>query len=329
MDSVIAYPKAGCEEGQDINNDIPKSQDLHVMLDKMFESYVKLQNTGFKWDLKYRGKVYRDVEFVLFTPVLKLDSDEAEKICGKFTSRAGKVKNLCRYCECTTDDTDDPFANYPMKTKAKIKSMCDNNDVEGLLNISQHCIKNSMNKIRFGYHNVRGIHGVCPMDMLHALLLGIFKYIRDCFFQQIGPDSKLADDINACACQYGEFISRQSDRDFPTTRFNNGVRRGKLNAKDFPGISLCLAVTLRCHTIRSQLPKRKQNMRVLGAVEDWQMLIESLLQWERWLKSDRLQVRHVVRAKKKHRHLMYLIKNIGRRVEGMGLKTTNFTALCT
>ena len=86
----------------------------------------------------------------------------------------------------------------------------------------------------------------------------------------------------------------------------------------------CLGATLRCDKVRAKLPRKKQNMRVEGAVEDWQMLIEALLQWERWLKSDKLPVRNVIRAKKKHRHLMCLIKRVGNRVKGMGLKITKF-----
>ena len=56
-----------------------------------------------------------------------------------------------------------------------------------------------MYKVRFGYHNLQGIHGACPMDMLHATLIGMFKCTRDCFFQQIGPDSKLADAVRLIA----------------------------------------------------------------------------------------------------------------------------------
>ena len=257
MDSVIAFPTAGCKEGQNINTEMPKAQDLHTILDKILYSHIKLQETGFKWDLQYRGKVYQDVEFVLFTPFMKLDSDEAEKLCGKFTSRTGNVKHICRYCECPTNQSNDPFANYPMKTKLKIKpyvtTMRWNYCVKYLNTVSKMlCIESDLES-----HNSQGIHGTCPMDMLHASLLGIFRHTQDCIFEQIGPDSKLADDINAYARQYGDILSRQSDRDFPCARFNNGIRRGKLNAKDFPRILLCLAITLRSFGVRTRLPRKK------------------------------------------------------------------------
>ena len=84
------------------------------MLDTILASYVKLQNTGFIWSLHYREKWYQHVEFVLFTPFLKVDGDEADKLCGKYTSRGHQVAQLCRYCECPMEDTDKPLGKrYP------------------------------------------------------------------------------------------------------------------------------------------------------------------------------------------------------------------------
>ena len=66
------------------------------------------------------------------------------------------------------------------------------------------------------------------MEMLHALLLGVFKYVRDCLFEQAGSTSKLSDDINALAQEYGRLLSRQSQQDLPKTTFARGIRKGKL-----------------------------------------------------------------------------------------------------
>ena len=180
MDSVVKYPNALSEsEGHFADEDIPKAQDLHAMLDVILQSYVDLQNSGFIWDLMYRNRLYKNIEFVLFTPFFRTDSDEAEKLCGKYTSRTANVKQLCRYCYCPTDQTDEPFAQFPAKNTAEIMRKVRKNDLVALKNMSQHCIKNSMYKLRFGCHNEQGIHGACPMDMLHAILLGVFHYVRD------------------------------------------------------------------------------------------------------------------------------------------------------
>ena len=73
------------EEGLKPNMAIKKAQDLHSMLAVILQSYLKIQRTGFIWDLFYQNKIYRDVKFVLFTPFMKLDSEEADLLCGKCT----------------------------------------------------------------------------------------------------------------------------------------------------------------------------------------------------------------------------------------------------
>jgi hypothetical protein len=80
--------------------------------------------------------------------------------------------------------------------------------------------------------------------MLHALLLGIFKYVRDCFFEQIGDKSKLAAKIDAMAVKYGELYSRQSNLNMSKMSFHNGIQQGKLMAKENPGVLLILATLL-------------------------------------------------------------------------------------
>ena len=57
------------------------------------------------------------------------------------------------------------------------------------------------------------------------------------------------------------------------------------------------------------------------------MLLERLMQWEMWLESATLRTNHVSRAKTKHRYLMFLIRKIGNRMAGMGLKIVKFHAI--
>ena len=242
MDGVMAHQDALEDEGIADNDKVEKAQDFHSMLEVVLRSYVILQDSGFVWDLPYKGKWFKDIEFVLFTPFIKVDGEEADKLCGKYLSRTRNVAQLCRYCECPTNKSDDPRADYRLKTKRRIRALIEQNNTYQLQQLSQHAIQNCMYDIRFGLHNKQGIHGACPWEMLHALLLGLFRYTRDCFFTQIGETSKTADDINALSKQFGELLSRQSDRDMPITRFANGIKRGKLMASEYPGILLCMAL---------------------------------------------------------------------------------------
>jgi hypothetical protein len=139
-----------------------------------------------------------------------------------------------------------------------IRSLIDNKDVEGLKSMSQQQIKNAWHPICFGAHNDEGVHGATPLEMLHALLLLIFKYVRDCFFEQVGEKSQLATEINAIAITYSTFYAWQSDRDMPITQFSNGIQQGKLMAKEYPGVLLLMAIILRS-TAGSKLLLAKRN----------------------------------------------------------------------
>ena len=125
--------------------------------------------------------------------------------------------------------------------------------------MSQQNIQNACYQLCFGKHNQNGIHGACPMEMLHALYLGIFKHARDAFFEQIGLTSKLKHFVEALCKRYGFYLSRQSTRD-------NGINVGKLMAKDYSGVLLCLACVIRSSTGRAEFAKQK-NLRLMAQLK--------------------------------------------------------------
>lgn len=328
VDSLMAHQDMGHGEGNLAGGKAVGAQDLHAILAVILAPFVELQNTGFIWDLHFKKKVYKAIEFVPFTIFFKVDTDEAEKLTGKYTSRTGNVKCLCRYCCCPTSQSDEPRAKYPRKTVKMIADLVKAGDKEGLKNLSQQYIDNALYRLKFGAHSEEGIHGACPMEMLHALLLGIFKYVRDCFFEQIGPTSQLADEINALAVEYGGLLCRQSDRDMPKTTFGNGIQKGKLMAKEYPGVLLIMATILRSTEGRKLLrAKEGSSFAEERGIADWILLIETLLQWEMWLKSDVMEKKHVVRAEEKHLFIMYLLRKVGNRVKGMGLKIVKYHSI--
>lgn len=331
-EAALAAQNMNNNNGENSQTNAVRAQDFHTMLAVILESFLPIQQRGFYWDLKYNGKVYESIEFVPFVSFICCDTDEADRLCGSYTSRAGGVSQLCRYCQCPTSKSDDPNAHYEPKTVPQISAMVDNNDRQALKELSQQYIKNATYLLRFGQHNLAGVHGATPMEMLHAILLGIFLYVRDMFFEQTGETSRLSDQINALCIQYGELFSRQSERDMPKTKFSYGIRRGKLTAKEYGGVMLLLAVVIRSTKGRMLLTddhhgRNNSPFSQKGHLRDWILLIETLLQWESWLKSDEMQCSDVEKAKNKHRYIMYLIKKVGKRVKGMGLKITKYHAI--
>lgn len=310
------------EEDADVTSE--KAQDFHKQLATILESYVTIEQSGMLWDLFYQGQVHK-ADLVFWTIMVRCDTDEAELLTGKYRSRSGNVKNLCRYCTCPNEETDDPLANHPLKTVEMVKGLIEAKDLDGLKAISQQNINNSWYKLRFS--NPQGIHGACPSEMLHAVLLGIFKYARECFFHQIGESSALAGEINALAQQYGVLFGRQSERDIPKCKFAEGIRKkGKLMAKEYRGVLLVMAVVLRS-TEGQKLLKKNRNFKEDYLIKDWLLLVEMLLEWEAYLCEPKMKVAHVRRMLKKNRFIMHILKKVMNRSVGMGLKLMKFHAI--
>jgi hypothetical protein len=309
-------------------SDVDKAADYHAILEVLLASLKELIEEGMVVDIFHRGKLYKDCELVFFVPFVKCDGDEGDKLCASYRSRGAHVQQLCRYCQCPNAETDNPHADYPFKTEPMLKKLFEQNNVVKLQELSQIPIKNAFHGLRFGLHNNRGIHGACPWELLHAILLGIFKYVRDCFFDQIGPTSAKADDINALAKVIGKLLARQSDRRKPRTQFGKGIYKGKLMAKEYTGVLLVMAAILRCKAGKDHLKSaRKKHFKEEWLIRDWILLVETLLQWEAYLNLARMQKKDVHRLKRKHKFLMYLLIKVGNRVSGMGFKVMKVHAM--
>ena len=314
------------QEDDESEDGAVKAQDFHTMLKTILASFVELQRTGFIWDLVYKGKLYRGVEFVIFVPFVKCDTEEAEVLCGKYTVRTKNVKHVCRYCHCPTSEADNPLAKYRLKTQPEIQNMVERGQLDRLQQISQQYIENAWYDVSFHKANDAGIHGACPSEKLHAIQLGVFKYLREIFFVHMGKTSQLAETINGLATMYGKLLTRQSERDLPNTNFAKGIQKGKLMARDFRGVLLIMAAVLRSKKGRELLFKRKKFGGEDG-LRDWTLLVELMLEWEAYLCEKRMVKQHVVRLAKKHRFIMYVMKNVAQRSDGMGLKLMKFHAI--
>ena len=62
----------------------------------------------------------------------------------------------------------------------------------------------------------------------------------------------------------------------------------------------------------------------MGVIDEWIMLLETLLEWQSWLNSAKMMKSDVQRAKQKHRYIMCLVRKVASRKTGMGLKLMKF-----
>ena len=321
-----------------IDPDIPvvAAQDLHTMMEIFLAPYRKLQDAGgFPWELHLRGKVHKChlIPFVMF---IKGDTQEHDKHCGKFTSRTKKIKNLCRYCCCPNRFTDDPYrAGDPRKSPKMIERLMKAQSQKALNGISQQKIDNCWYSLRFGLHNSLGVHGACPLEVLHWLQLGKYKYIRLALFNNAGTDTQLGNALNECAKSMGILFRRQSDRDLPRTDFAKGVKKGKLMAHEMTGVLLVLLSVLRSthgRAICKELAKGKAKKHLGNdeAIDKWICLVENCLGLEAWLAQERIPLKQLNRLRGKVREILKLEKEVGQRDKsakpGMGYHTFNFHA---
>lgn len=99
------------------------AQDLHVLLQVIMHGIKRIiRQGGFEWDINHNQEL-RQLHFVPFMLLIKGDTVEHDKHTGHYGARTRGVKCLCRYCTCPSDKTDDPFADYPLKTTELVRSL--------------------------------------------------------------------------------------------------------------------------------------------------------------------------------------------------------------
>ena len=309
---MSAEPMSEEKESSPGMPEVEKAADYHTILGVLLDSLKQVMAEGMVVDIFYRGTLYSNIELVFFIPFVKCDGDEGDKLCLHYRVRRGNVKQLCRYCLCPREETDDYLADYSYKSVPMLKRLYDRKQRTKLKNLSQANANNAFHDLRFGLHNDRGIHGACPVEMLHGILLGIFMYTRDCFFYQMGKNSQTAMKINALSRKIGVLLARQSDRNKPRTKFSRGIAKGKLMAKEYSGVLLVMSALLQCEVGKSLLKEAtSKKIRQRGRISDWSTLVETLLQWESYLTLGSMQRAHVTWLEKKNRFMLYLFKKCG------------------
>jgi len=79
------------------------------------------------------------------------DTEEADKHCGKYLCRTGNVANLCRFCMCPTQKSDDPRREDDLKNWKNIRQLLKKKDHDALQAMSQkHLDDNAWYRMRFG-----------------------------------------------------------------------------------------------------------------------------------------------------------------------------------
>jgi hypothetical protein len=109
-----------------------KKQDFHAQVGSILQGLITLIATGIIWDLVWKGRLYKDVHWKIFVPYVKCDTQEADTLCSKYLARGMNVQQLCRYCYCPTQETDDHLHKCKYKTVNQVTKLVEAQDFEGL-----------------------------------------------------------------------------------------------------------------------------------------------------------------------------------------------------
>ena len=123
-------------------------EDYHAMLGHILDSFKQAQKQAIGWDLTYKNTVQR-VYFQCPVMFIIGDRDGQDKLEGHFGCQTSKVKMLCRYCNCPTNETDNPNYRGKYFKQNKITELIDKKDSNALCNLAMHCITNAWHDVLF------------------------------------------------------------------------------------------------------------------------------------------------------------------------------------
>ena len=234
-----------------INNGLPKLKDsevnirdYHCILDVILSDLRKLQNSGsIKFQLKYRGNIYKLNLIPVLGPIIG-DTSGHDALVGRYSGRTN-VNRICRYCDCHYLQSDDPDVDYEYTNQEDIQRMyvpsCPDSK-KNLNAISYHYVRNALHYVDCGIDS-RGIHGLCPVELLHCIRLGIFKIAAECFADLLTPNQ--LSDMDKLLHAVSKQFQHQSYRLMPNTSFTGSIMNLKRKTADeWTGILLLINASL-------------------------------------------------------------------------------------
>lgn len=258
-------------------------RDYHRILSAIFESVKIVQEMGgFHFNLYYQNRFHQMVMKPVIGPIIG-DNEGQDKLVARFQT-FGKCKRLCRYCDISFENSDDPsfpFEYIEQNDIVKLLHIQDEKEsTSALKEISYHYVPNNVFHTLDMGGDPRGIHGICPAEVLHTLRLGIFKYAVQCLIQEELYDSKqkLFDSL---VKKISISCSHQSDRDVPRTNFQTGISSfTKITGNECSGVVLVVTMCLLCTDGKAIFESSGISIR---RREKFIQLFEHLLMFEEWM----------------------------------------------
>ena len=313
-------------------------QNLHNGLElalRSFKEACELQE-GVLWDgLPYAGKIWNGVKMKFAIAYVVGDTELHDRLCGRYICYNGAISKICRHCNIKTIHASLPQEQHVTQLWTPSDFVCTStrteNDKEYWKSVSHHPIKNAFHELDFGC-NPNNIHMATPGECLHMHQLGVAKRavesITDFVFgrtiiteegeTKVRAKRKVAlEALTELTRNYGAKLTRQSDRDFPRTKFTSNILQpAKKEGSDYAGILLSLVVTLSSD-------EGKHILTTKAAITEEQIekliyTLELILGMEEFLKHGRISPDDIPKLKKMIDHFLTEINENLKRKKGMG-----------
>ena len=159
-----------------------KMQDYHDILSIILKTFNDAQRNPIIWRFCLNDGI--DKFYALKIPILFIigDTEGHDKLCGRYSFRKNPYR-LCRYCNVSFEETDDPYTKYEYTRQSEVISLITSQNTTALKHMSMHCIKNAWHNLDFCDYS-RGIHGATLAEVLHCIQQGLFEYAIKGLFEQ-------------------------------------------------------------------------------------------------------------------------------------------------
>ena len=159
---------------------VERFSDFHFMLEHIVRPLKELlAGPGFRWVFDYAGKKYDSVVKGYLAFVCG-DHEGQDKIAGHYLNRT-EVKRICRYCDVTLEDSDDPYFDFTLTKQSVIDELIAKKKSDVLKELSYYCLlcPRALTGIECGEPvspNARGY--LLPTDILHSTQHGLQDYSK-------------------------------------------------------------------------------------------------------------------------------------------------------
>ena len=321
-----------------------KLNDFHHVLKFLMRDCVKLEQTGFDFDLNLGNNRIFKVVFKPLTQLVLGDCKGADILCARFGSHR-KTKGICRDCDCPSNEASSSVhqCNFLDRYSMKAKT------AEQLKLMSFWKIaSNAFDFVNKHVPDVWGVFGITPPEILHLFYIGLCVYLCQGFiFQRSGAMRKYLD---ASAISLYTNNKRQSLRGMPhLAAYRNGfvtdvaMTTGKEKFAKVFLLYLFLMKTDIARNLIVQKPKRSEPPFTRRDVKQWIYFLESSLALSSFMKLESIDRNDLLQRikiledevnevedsffQRQIRRYMKLFKSLVKRKKGQGLDLVKFHQL--